>query len=223
VRVEVADDGPGLDMAQQQRLFRAFERLDAAGRGIEGAGIGLALSKSLVGLMQGRIGVDGAPGAGSRFWIELQRHELSAGAADPSDALPPLPALTARPCRVLYIEDNLVNQLLMQGMLAHRPGTELALAELPERGLEMARAAPPDLILLDIQLPGMNGYEVLLALRADARTRAVPVIAVSANAMADDLAQARAAGFDDYLTKPLDLAQLLATVERALRPAMPRP
>jgi CheY-like chemotaxis protein len=91
------------------------------------------------------------------------------------------------------------------------------MAELPEKGLEMAWADPPDLVLLDIQLPGMTGFEVLAALRADARTRTVPVVAVSANAMPQDLEQARVAGFDDYLTKPLELGRLLQVVEQALK------
>jgi PAS domain S-box-containing protein len=220
LRLEVEDDGPGLDATRQQRLFQAFERLDAEGSGVEGAGIGLALSKSLVGLMQGRIGIDSAPGAGSCFWVELQCAGAAAQAGAAGETAQ-LPTAAARPLRVLYIEDNAVNQLLMQGMLAHRPGLALDMAELPEQGLAMARAAPPDLVLLDIQLPGMSGYEVLQALRADARTHAVPVIAVSANAMADDLDQARRAGFDDYLTKPLDLNRLLTTVERVLSTSSP--
>jgi PAS domain S-box-containing protein len=222
VSLEVADDGPGLDEAQQQRLFRAFERLEAAGTAIEGAGIGLALSKSLVGLMQGEIGVHSTPGVGSRFWVRLQP-AAPVGAAPAVATLPAVavaspavPAAPPAPCRVLYIEDNPVNQLLMEGMLAHRPGTTLTLADLPEPGLAMARSQQPDLVLLDIQLPGMSGYEVLRALRADPLTRAIPVIAVSANAMSDDLAQAREAGFDDYLTKPLDLARLLEALDRAL-------
>ncbi len=219
VLIEVADDGPGLDEAQQQRLFRAFERLDAAGSGIEGAGIGLALSKSLVGLMQGQIGVHSAAGAGSRFWVTLQPAPAGgvgeAPASAPTAAAGPGSGAVA-PCRVLYIEDNPVNQLLMQGMLAHRPGTALTLADLPEPGLALARSLQPDLVLLDIQLPGMSGHEVLRALRADEPTRGIPVIAVSANAMSEDLAQARAAGFDDYLTKPLDMARLLDAMARAL-------
>ncbi|MBT9489792.1 MAG: PAS-domain containing protein [Rubrivivax sp.] len=228
VHIEVADDGPGLDEAQQQRLFRAFERLDAAGSSIEGAGIGLALSKSLVGLMQGQIGVHSAPGTGSCFWVTLQPAAVAGAGALPASAAPATAATAVVPpdpapveaCRVLYIEDNAVNQLLMQGMLAHRPGTALTLADLPEPGLALARSLQPDLILLDIQLPGMSGYEVLRALRADERTRSIPVIAVSANAMSDDLAQARAAGFDDYLTKPLDLARLLDAMAGAMARAI---
>jgi len=119
---------------------------------------------------------------------------------------------------VLYIEDNPVNQLLMQGMLAYRPDIELRLADGPETGLALASEWVPDLVLLDIQLPGMSGFEVLRVLRQSDSTRALPVVAVSANAMPEDLSQARSAGFDDYVTKPLDLTRLLVAVDRALTP-----
>ncbi len=221
VGIEVSDEGEGLDDSQRQRLFQAFERLDADRSAIEGAGIGLALSKSLVELMNGRIGVHSRPGQGSTFWVELRRGPARAGAAAQVEhAAEPRPA-TAGLRRVLYIEDNAVNQLLMQGMLAHRPDIALQLADLPEQGLAMARESPPDLVLLDIQLPGMSGFEVLRQLRADALTRSTPVIAVSANAMPQDLAQARLAGFNDYLTKPIDLVRLVAAVDKALTAAEP--
>jgi signal transduction histidine kinase/ActR/RegA family two-component response regulator len=202
VRLVVADDGPGIPAEQQPRLFRAFERLDAGRSAVEGAGIGLALSKWLVELMHGTIGVDSAPGRGSRFWVRLPRAEAPC---------------TAR--RVLYIEDNAVNQALMQGMLGHRPGIRLQMADEPAEGLAAATAEPPDLVLLDIQLPGMDGFEVLRRLRADPVTRQVPVAAVSANAMPADLARAREAGFDDYLTKPIDFDRLRALLQRFAPPA----
>ena len=126
------------------------------------------------------------------------------------------PATPLRRHDVLYIEDNEVNQVLMQGMLAHRPAIALRQALLPEEGLAMAEARPPDLVLLDIQLPGIDGFEVLRRLRRMPALRDTPVIAVSANAMPDDLADARRAGFADYLTKPVDMPRLLALVDRTL-------
>jgi len=215
LRIEVSDRGPGIAPAQQQRLFQAFERLDADKSAIEGAGIGLALSKWLVDLMHGEIGVDSQLGVGSTFWVLLTRT-----AAAPSVAAPVLPQPAAAPPgqhTVLYIEDNPVNQILMEGMLAHRPGIRLLLAGLPTVGLTMALQARPDLVLLDIQLPEMDGFEVLRRLRADAATRDVPAIAVSANAMQSDIEQAQRAGFADYLTKPLDMRRLLEVVDRALQ------
>ena len=215
VRLEVADQGAGIAPAQLPRLFQAFERLDMEGA-VEGTGIGLALSKSLVTLMQGQIGVDSTPGAGSVFWVQLPACDAPAPvlAAVAGSGV----AATVEPVQrdVLYIEDNEVNQVLMEGMLAHRPAIDLRVAALPEVGLAMAVAHPPDLVLLDIQLPGIDGFEVLKRLRLLPALQHTPVVAVSANAMPDDLAQARDAGFADYLTKPLDMARLLAVVDRLL-------
>jgi PAS domain S-box-containing protein len=222
VRIEVGDTGPGLAPQQQERLFQPFERLDAARSGVDGAGIGLALSKWLVNLMQGELGVDSTPGAGSVFWMQLAAAaQVPPAAATAAPAQRPLaparPAGAVRaPRRVLYVEDNEVNRLLMQGMLARLPGVDLQLAELPEQGLALAAAQPPQLVLLDIQLPGMDGFGVLQRLRAMPALAGVPVVAVSANAMPADRAKAAAAGFDDYITKPVDMPLLLATVERLL-------
>jgi PAS domain S-box-containing protein len=218
LRLEVTDSGPGLDADQQSRLFQAFERLGGHSAGVEGLGIGLALSKWLVELMHGRIGVTSAQGVGSTFWMWLARTGDQAAAlpaaAEAPDA-PPAPH-EHRQHTVLYIEDNAVNQLLMEGMLAQRPGLKLQLASLPETGLAMAREMRPALVLLDIQLPGIDGFEVRRRLRHDPATRDIPVVAVSANAMPADLAAAEAAGFADYITKPLDLRRLLAVVDRIL-------
>ena len=212
--LEVTDQGPGIPPEQVPRLFQAFERLDMEGA-VEGTGIGLALSRSLVTLMHGEIGVRSVPGQGSVFWMRLP----ASTAADFAVDLPLVAGAQAAPTRrhdVLYIEDNEVNQVLMQGMLAHRPAITLRLAAWPEHGLAMALEQPPDLVLLDIQLPGIDGFEVLRRMRSQPSLRQVPVIAVSANAMPDDLAEARRAGFVDYLTKPVDMPRLLALVDRAL-------
>jgi len=229
VRIEVQDTGRGLSPAQQERLFQAFERLDAEEGDVEGAGIGLALSKWLVDLMQGEIGVCSSVGAGSTFWVRLNAAEAAVDAAPvavsatPSGAgvhpaAPPMaPDATALRGTVLYIEDNAVNQLLMEGVLSHRPGLRLLIAGLPEVGLTMAAQARPDLVLLDIQLPGMDGFEVLRRLREQPATREVPVIAVSANAMQSDIDAALRAGFDSYITKPLDMQRMLALVDEKLR------
>jgi PAS domain S-box-containing protein len=216
-RLSVHDEGPGLDETQRGRLFSAFERLDADHRTIEGAGIGLALSKQLVELMHGSIGVSSRPGEGSTFWIGLP---ASAAADTPTaDTAAPdvdTPALRTRRSRVLYIEDNEVNQLLVRSMLERRPLIELQQALEPLTGLDMAQAEPPALVLLDIQLPGLHGFEVLRRLRAAPTTARVPVIALSANAMQSDIDAALAIGFDAYLTKPVDMAQLLSTIDRWL-------
>jgi PAS domain S-box-containing protein len=216
LRLAVCDEGQGLTLEEQQRLFQPFERLSAGQTGIEGTGIGLALSRRLVLAMGGTIGVDSQVGQGSTFWVELRQakaqNPLPANAAPAASAPAATPGGDAALRTVLYIEDNPVNTLLMQAMLERLAGVQTLTAALPQEGLTLATKALPDLILLDIQLPGMDGFEVLRRLRADAVTRAIPVVAVSANAMPADIEAGRAAGFDAYLTKPVDLNTLLATV-----------
>jgi len=217
--LEISDTGHGLAPEQQALLFEPFERLGAEGGTIPGAGIGLALSKRMLEMMHGRIEVDSEPGRGSRFRIWLPRTEAPAALPAPAVAAPPAAPRAAGGTQVLYIEDNPVNVMLMEALLEREPGVRLKCAPLPEVGLALARAAPPDLLLLDIQLPGMDGFEVLRRLRADPATRQVPVAAVSANAMPADLARAREAGFDDYLTKPIDFDRLRALLQRFAPPA----
>ncbi|MBC7484182.1 MAG: PAS domain S-box protein [Rhizobacter sp.] len=219
LRVGLSDDGPGIGPDQGARLFEAFERLGAGQTGIEGAGLGLALSKRFMQAMGGSIGLESEAGQGSTFWIELPL-----AAAPAAEVERPLPVAAAPASlasgsglrKVLYIEDNPINVLLMEAMLSRVPNLQLLIAPLPELGLRMALDDCPDLILLDIQMPGMDGYEVLRRLRLGSACRTVPVIAVSANAMASDVEQGLAAGFVQYLTKPLDMPLLLAAVERAL-------
>ena len=205
-RISVSDTGPGLDAVQKERLFHAFERLSTGHAGVDGAGIGLALSKRLVEAMHGQIGLDSEVGVGSRFWVRLQAAET-------------VPAANGCDGTVLYIEDNAVNVLLMEAMLAQQTRLRMLSAETPEAGLQMACAQRPDLILLDIQLPGIDGYEVLRRLRADEATHDIPVIAISANALRADIERGHAAGFDDYLTKPIDQRVLVATLKRVVQRA----
>jgi PAS domain S-box-containing protein len=223
LRLEVIDTGPGLSAAQRERLFNAFDRLGAETGPIPGAGIGLVLSRRIVELMHGEIGVTSEPGQGSTFWLRLPRAQAPAPPRDPAGTAPPLAASVAAAqaadgkSTVLYIEDNPVNLMLMEAMLEHEPGVRLITALEPALGLRLAQSERPRLILLDIQLPVISGFEVLRRLRADEATRATPVIAISANAMRGDIRQALDAGFDAYLTKPLDLELLRNTVRQALR------
>lgn len=227
LRLVVRDQGAGLTPAQQSRLFVPFERLDADHRQIEGTGIGLALSKRLVELMGGALGVQSVPGEGSAFWIRVPR--ALPGDFAPTAAPAPLAATaaavaaavaqcsqTAARHLVLCIEDNPANLHLLESVFARRSDILLLTAATPGAGLELARTRQPALILLDINLPGMDGYTVMGHLREDAATRDIPVLAVSANAMTVDIERARAAGFADYLTKPLDLPHLLHTIDRLL-------
>ncbi|HNT40195.1 MAG TPA: ATP-binding protein [Rubrivivax sp.] len=218
-RLCVDDTGPGLDAAQRARLFVPFERLDADRSAVEGTGIGLALSRRLVELMHGEIGVESEPGSGSRFWVRLSKTAPAPRAQEEAgdsiaDAGGPPPADARQILTALCIEDNPVNLQVVQHMVALRPNWKLLGATTPSRGLELARSWRPRLILLDINLPEMDGWSVMRALREDPATREIPVVAVSAHTLPADLARGRAAGFVDYLTKPVALPLLLALLDR---------
>ena len=216
VRLAVTDQGLGLPRDQLDRLFRPFERLGREDTAIEGTGVGLSLSKRLAELMACELGVDSEPGRGSSFWIELP---LAAGdgRADVA-AAPPAAGPGLRALRVLYVEDNPTNRTLMEAWFGDRPRWQLALAEDGEEGLRRALAEPPDAVLLDLHLPGMDGYAVLHALREDPRTAALPVIAVTADAKPDERALGLAAGFDGYVTKPVKFDELAALLEHLAAP-----
>ena len=217
LRLRVHDTGAGLTAEQLGRLFVPFERLDAEAKQIQGTGIGLALSKRLVELMGGTIGVESTPGAGSTFWLQLPLAQPHAEPAPPAAAEVSVPGPAADTRRdLLCIEDNPANLRLVEGIFAHRPDLRLLTAMAPGLGLELARTHHPALILLDINLPDMDGYAVLECLREQAATRDIPVIAISANAMPRDLERGKAAGLAAYLTKPLDIAQLLRVVDEVL-------
>ncbi|HEY6513007.1 MAG TPA: ATP-binding protein [Burkholderiaceae bacterium] len=217
VCVRVIDTGPGLAPEQMARLFVPFERLQADQRRIEGTGIGLALSKRLVEAMGGTIGVESTPGSGSTFSVRLPLAADAAAqpAADDCDAAPS-ERMPLAPIDVLCIEDNPANLRLIEGILARQAGIRVLSALAPGLGLELARTHQPALILLDINLPDMDGYEVMQCLREDAATRHIPVLAISANAMPRDVERGKAAGFVAYMTKPIDIAELQRTVTRLL-------
>ncbi len=221
VRITVRDTGPGLRPEEMDHLFSPFERLSAATSGIEGTGLGLAVSKSLVEAMGGRIGVDSTVGAGSVFWFELPLPEpqlpgaegdLVGGVALSESALPP--------SLVLYVEDTASNVRLVERLVAHRPELTLISAPNGGRGIEMAHERRPDLILLDAHLPDMDGVEVLRQLVAEPATAAIPVVVFSADATQAQIDRFLGAGAREYLTKPIRLAELVRALERhLLRPA----
>jgi len=224
LRLGVRDQGAGLRPEDQSRLFQPFERLGAEGSGIEGTGIGLALSRRLMQAMGGEIEVDSTPGQGSTFWLRLAcidaaPETLAPAAATGASARPPVPRETsASPPRseqtLLCIEDNPVNLLVIEAMVAQLPGLALRTAADGAEGLRSALTEPPALILTDIQMPGMDGFELLARLRAEPATRDVPVVAISADALPASIERGRAAGFADYLTKPVEMEALHAVLKR---------
>jgi signal transduction histidine kinase/CheY-like chemotaxis protein len=225
IQIRISDTGAGLTAEQQARLFVAFERLDADQTAIEGTGIGLALSKRLTELMHGEIGVESTPGSGSTFWVRLplvdghaeDSHHPGDAASEDQVGHP----VSQQRWDVLCIEDNPANLRLIERILGRRQNIRLHTAEAPGLGLELAAAHRPALILLDINLPDMDGYAVMQCLRESEVTRDIPVVAISANAMPKDLARGKAAGFMDYLTKPLQVDRLLRLVDDVIGKVTP--
>ena len=217
VRVEVGDEGAGIPTEMMQRLFVPFDRLGAEHSGVEGTGLGLALSKRLTEAMGGTMGATSTPGMGSTFFFELPMAEAP-GAGQEAAEPESLPAGMARGTHtLLYIEDNTANLRLVERALGHRPEYSLVSAMQGGLGLDLARQHLPDLVLLDLNLPDILGADVLKALRADPRTEDIPVIVISADATPGQIRNLLAAGAKTYLTKPLDMHQFLEVVDEALR------
>ena len=219
LRIQVTDTGPGISPEGLDRLFVPFERLGAEQTQVDGTGLGLALSKRLIEVMGGAIGVESEVARGSTFWVELPLVEAPAGRSEEGVVEGVAPAVAGAPsgtCTVLYIEDNLSNLELIEQLLAHRPGLKLISAMQGRLGLDLAREHQPRLILLDLHLPDVPGDEVLGRLRAEPRTRAIPVVVISADAIPGQAERLRAAGAQDYLTKPIDVPKFLDIVDRAL-------
>jgi PAS domain S-box-containing protein len=218
VRVSIRDTGLGLRPDQQGQLFQAFNRLGQESGGVEGTGIGLVVAKQLVELMGGTIGVQSTVGEGSVFWVELDTVDGPQASLDCGDLNPDLPAVTwAKGERsLLYVEDNPANMQLMEQIIERQPNIRLLKASTGHAAIEMARSALPDVILLDINLPGISGFEILKLLREDALTAHIPALAISANAMESDIRRGQEAGFLQYLTKPIKVDELLHAVNAAL-------
>lgn len=213
LRVRVSDTGPGISREKQALLFTHFERLGAEKQGIEGLGIGLALSYQLVKLMGGELGVESEPGRGATFWLELPSISAPTTVVAAGQSAS---GTNTEKALLLYVEDNTANFRVVAAMLRQRPHWTLIGASSGEQALELVRRHRPDAILMDIHLPGMDGYEVLAALRADPQTRDTPVIALSADALPIDVERGLKAGFRAYLCKPVNVEDLLTALSEAL-------
>lgn len=219
VRICVTDTGAGLSQDQLSRLFQPFNRLGQEIAGEQGTGIGLVVCKRLVESMGGSIGVESAVGKGSVFWIELA---LTSGLALPDLNHPETAQASAAQATVtktrtlLYVEDNPANLMLVEDLIGRRPDIRLLSARDGNEGLEMARLYKPNLILMDINLPGISGITVLRTLSEDPVTARIPVVALSANAMPRDIEKGLKAGFYRYLTKPIKVKDFMDTLDLAL-------
>lgn len=209
--VSVTDTGPGIPVDRLDELFVPFNRLDADKSQIQGAGVGLAVVKRLVELMGGKVGVESRLGKGSTFWLDLPEHGSDGVAA----GIAPVAASAGHV--LLYIEDNSANQALVGSLLkSRRPDLTLLSALTAEQGLELLRTARPDVILMDMNLPGMSGMEALGMLREDDRLCSIPVIAVSADAIPRNIDLALEAGFSNFVTKPIEVDKLLAAIDEVV-------
>ena len=217
LRISIEDTGEGLPPEKMAQLFQPFNRLGQEARTEQGTGVGLVVTQRLVELMGGTMGVESVVGTGSIFWIDM---ELTTGPA-------PLNAPALRPAAVrlessqqtytvLYVEDNAANLLLVESLMALRPDIRLLSASNGFEGIELARSALPDVILMDIHLAGMSGTDVLKIMRADPATAHILVVALSAHAVPADIEKGLATGFYRYLTKPIQLNELMAVLDEAL-------
>src|SRR5665213_2916052 len=215
VRINVRDTGAGLGPDKLAQLFQPFNRLGQEAGGEEGTGIGLVVTKRLVELMGGAIGVDSLVGTGSVLWIELNAAAAPQLAFEGREAAVPaapevLPGARQRP--LLCVEDNPANLKLVEQLIKRRPDMRLLTAVNGTLGIELARASQPDVILMDINLPDISGIEILKILREDPVTAHIPIVALSANAIPGDIRNGLEAGFFRYLTKPIKVNELMDTL-----------
>ena len=219
IRITVADTGNGLSADKLAQLFQPFNRLGKEAGTVQGTGIGLVVSRRIVEMMGGSIGVESTVGKGSAFWFELNLAAGPAPLADTAQAAAVIPALghIGPPLRtLLYVEDNPANLALVEAILSSRPDIRLLTATDGDKGIEIARAVLPDIILMDINLPGISGIEATKILAEDPATAHIPVLALSANAIASDIQYGLGSGFFRYLTKPIRINEFMDTLNIAL-------
>jgi PAS domain S-box-containing protein len=219
IRISVKDTGAGLPPGKLTQLFQPFNRLGQESRAEEGTGIGLVMSKRVVELMKGAIGVESTVGVGSVFWIELlltTAPTLAVASAESTIAVHARVPTGARLRTLLYVEDNPANLTLVEQLIARRSDIRLLTAVNGTLGIELARASRPEVILMDINLPGISGIEALKILREDPATAHIPIVALSANAMPRDTKKGMEAGFFQYLTKPIKVNEFMDALDGAL-------
>jgi CheY-like chemotaxis protein len=224
LRICVEDTGVGMTTLQLAQLFQPFNRLGRESTAIEGTGIGLVMTKRLTELMGGTMGVDSQPGQGSEFWIELNLTAAPALAESRPRASARQPVTSSEHQRtLLYVEDNPANLMLVEDLIARRPDIRLLSARDAIAGMQHAFSAIPDVILMDINLPGISGVQMMMELAAHPATSHIPVVALSANAMPRDIEKGLEAGFFRYMTKPIRVNEFMETLGVAFAHAKAHP
>lgn len=224
--IKISDTGRGLSDSQLSNLFQPFNRLGAEKGSTEGTGIGLVITKQLMEKMNGQIGVKSKSGVGSTFWLTLPVYDVVKSSKDDevedtvkitTDKKSVVPEQLPTQIDILYVEDNEPNRLVMSSMLKNRKNTKLTLANSAEAALTFLHTNRPDLVLLDIDLPGMSGYQFFDLLQDNEVFKDIPVIAVTSNAMVEDIERAKQYNFSAYLSKPIMIDQLYDAIDSALQ------
>lgn len=218
LRINVSDTGHGIPENKLSELFKPFSRLGAELTGVEGTGIGLVVCTDLVTLMGGTIGVESSVGEGSTFWIEMPSAHPIKNSVEANSELPDtidktLPTIEGT---VLYVEDNPANISLLEALIGSIDGLHLSIAQTGVEGIKMARTISPDIIILDINLPDMSGYDILKELRQYEETKIIPTLAMSAAATKDDIEKGMAAGFQQYITKPINIPEVIEVIQNTV-------
>jgi CheY-like chemotaxis protein len=221
IRISVTDSGDGLPPEELAQLFQPFNRLGQEDGGQEGTGIGLVVAKQLIELMGGVIGVESTVAVGSVFWFELlAAQEPKLPIESDSAVIAPLTVQNGAPVRtLLYVEDNPANLKLVEQLIARRPDLRLLSAGDGQTGITIAQKHLPEVILMDINLPGISGIKTMELLRAFPATAHITVVALSANAMPHDIEKGLEAGFFSYLTKPINVKKFMEVLDAALEHA----
>ena len=220
VRLSITDSGPGISQEDQKHLFVPFDRRGAEGSQVEGTGIGLTITRKLIEAMGGTVGVSSEPGKGSTFWLELPKgkpQDIRIVRKKEFNADETVEIAESADKLVLYVEDNPINVELMEVIIDEIEGLELISAHTAELGLSITASHNPDLILMDIHLPGMDGYEALAKLKECTETRDIPVFALTADAMPKEVERGLAAGFEGYITKPFKVHEVLKTISEIIK------
>ena len=213
LRINVKDSGKGLSTEHQKQLFKPFERIGAEFTNVKGTGIGLTITRQLINMMGGTVGAESAEGKGSNFWIELVMGDEKNITRPEPEPLKRIINKTQQSIDIVYVEDDPINAQLMSAIIKDMSNHHLVIARTGKEGLDVILQQLPDLVILDLGLPDIDGYEILERMRTHPQAKKIPAIAMTAKAMMEDVDRGKRAGFDDYIIKPARATELLKSIE----------